>query len=195
MALKKKITNPDANKEQDKIRNPIRDNSNSELFKEEVIQDRIIVQNNIDSKTIGWLIVHTENIKSKSFELKANRTLVVGRKEVGFQPDIAINFEGNTDRYFSRKHMEITTEFDSASGITRFFITDTGTNGKGSTNGTFVDGQTKRILPGKRIEIFDGATIQAGRTKLVLKTANNVQNAMEATQIVAQSPYTKTIIE
>jgi len=188
MALKPKIHNPSGKVENKETRKP------KPVIKDEpVIPPKPII--NIPSKAVGWLIVHTEKLKSRSFEIYANKEMTVGRKEEGYNPDIAINFEGNTDNYFSRKHMEIFADYNTKTGTCSFYVTDTGTTGKGSTNGTYINGDSKRLPPNTRVEIYDGTTIQAGRTKLVLKTAKTVKTELEATQIVAQSPYTKTIIE
>lgn len=196
MAIKRKTTNPESQQ------GPI--NTNNQVQPPESPKKPPIVppiQNPVKpppvpqtDEVVGWLIVHTESVKSKSFAINLNKRLIVGRQEVGYTPDIAINFEGNTDNFFSRIHMEIFSEMDPFQKKVRFYVTDLGTNGKGSTNGTFVNGNAARLNPKFKIEIFDGATIQAGRTKLVLKTSNIVKTVEEATRIVVDSPYTKTVI-
>ena len=141
----------------------------------------------------GWLVVHTEGLIPKSFDIALNKKTVVGRKTDDSIPDIAINFEGNSDPTFSRHHLEIDTEKDSFTGKFRFFVSDVGVKRNGSLNGTFLNGNPIRLIPLQKVEIFDGATIQAGKTKLVLKSADIVKHIAEATQIVVNSPYTKTI--
>jgi len=163
--------------------------------KQPYFQEKAHINKKPDNDIVGWLIVHMEDVKNpRTFPLASNKKLLVGRKDDKTKPDIAINFEDNTDIYFSRKHLEIITENNPMNDTAKFFVKDIGTNGGGSTNGTFLNGNPMKITPLKVVEIFDGCTIQAGRTKLVLKTAETAKNSLEATQIVANSPYTQTVI-
>jgi len=65
---------------------------------------------------------------------------------------------------------------------------------RNSSNGTFVNAG-KRLSKRATVSLRDGDTIQVGRTKLVLKLPDSVDNSRDAELVVGPTPYLKTIIQ
>lgn len=148
-----------------------------------------------NSEVVGWLVVHDENAKSQTYDLHLGRQLV-GRVSQQFPSDIMIE---TTDQYMHREHFYIIVEKNDH-GQCSYLVETHSRSSKG--NGTFIDTkrlseferQLKRLSLGEQIYMEDGALIQAGKTKIFLKTKAAVSNKQDATRIVTQQKYTKTII-
>ena len=135
-------------------------------------------------KPIAWLIRHTEGQPVKTFSLYAGDNFI-GRF---LQPS------GNTivleeDPYVSRLHAVIMAD----EGMhTQFHINDSALSnqGKPSRNGTYVNGDERRI--NQKTRLFNNDTIQIGMTKLVFKLNNDNLNNI-VTQ-VEDAGYMKTVV-
>lgn len=140
---------------------------------------------------VGWLVVHSENAPQQTYDLRTG-TQVVGRKSLSRECEIMIE---TLDNCISRNHFRMTVECHA--GKYSYLIEDCN-----STNGTFIDTkrlkgyerELKRLAPGEQVYIEDGSIIQAGKTKIVLKTYGAATNSADATRIVSSSPINKTII-
>jgi pSer/pThr/pTyr-binding forkhead associated (FHA) protein len=137
-------------------------------------------------KLAGWLIVHTEGKKHDVFEIFFGKN-IIGRPTSNFKPDVPID-----DEYVSRRHAVIDVRYNKFN-VPEYYIEDNAksNNGKASTNGTFVNADTKRISEPKRI--IDGDTIQIGQTKLVLKTSDINFTTEEALKLVERQEYKTTV--
>lgn len=141
-----------------------------------------------ESKNKVWLIRHTENLPTKTFDLKIGKN-TIGRKAMDPSysiPDIVITKD--EDQWISRGihcSLEVQINNDEISVI----LSD-----NSSTNGTFINEKVYRLNPGDEEYIEDGETIQAGRTKFVLKTDQNVKSSQEASTVVQNSRYSQTIV-
>ena len=133
----------------------------------------------------GWLVVHDENAKPQTYELKASKN-TIGRLNNSKPCDIMIDTK---DSYMSRNHFIIEVEPNAKGGFT-YSISD-----PGSLNGTLINAdRSKRLSPNDILYLVDGDVIQAGRTKIVLKTPKTSKSAGEAEKTVVKTDYTKTII-
>ena len=152
-------------------------NKQSTSYKNEILDKK----NNVK----GYLIVHTENKKRISFKIE-NEIVYIGRKDESFQPHVYIN----DDKYISRGHANILIQNNN------FFLQDNQNNqtGKPSLNGTFLNGNPKRINSSQSVQIFDGDTIQIGETKLVFMTLKSISSENEAISKVSEMNYEQTII-
>lgn len=140
---------------------------------------------------LGWLVVHDEKTHSQTYDLYEGMQLI-GRKSESRPCDVMIE---TNDRCMSRNHftIEVTTKYGENQYVLK--------NAK-STNGTFVEtkmlrGYVKELRPmqlGEEVYIEDGDIIQAGNTKIILKTPKTATNRESATQIVKQTEIAKTII-
>lgn len=143
---------------------------------------------------VGWLIVHDENTPIQTYSLKLGKQLV-GRKSSSLPCFIMIETK---DRRMHRNHFYIIVQ-ETRNGLS-YCIESHKSSADG--NGTFVDTkrlngferEMRRLSNGEQIYLEDGALIQAGDTKIVLKTAQSVTNKADATQIVSQQKINKTII-
>ena len=148
-----------------------------------------------NSEVVGWLVVHDENAKSQTYDLHLGRQLV-GRVSQEFPSDIMIE---TTDQHMHREHFYIVIK-KNGRGQYSYLLETHPRSFKG--NGTFIDTkrlseferQLKRLSLGELIYMEDGALIQAGNTKMFLKTKAAVLNKQDATRIVTQQKYTKTIL-
>ena len=137
-------------------------------------------------KVPGWLVKHTENQPTQTYTLKTGKN-TIGRKASAYPvPDIQLTRED--DPYVSRG-VHCTHEIVERNGQIEVIISD-----NGSSNGTFINGRDYRLSPGDEEYLEDGETIQAGRTKFVLKTNRSAASKKEAGTIVQQTNYSKTII-
>jgi len=151
--------------------------------------------NNSDEKTtintvnnlanaMGWIVVHDENTKQQTYTLKKGVN-IVGRKSVSKPCDILIETD---DTYMSRNHLAI--EISQGTKGLEYLVYDVT-----STNGTFINGnKDKKLNQMDRVLLQDGDTIQAGRTKMVLRTKKVVGTAKNATNTVISMNHLKTII-
>lgn len=145
----------------------------------------------LNKEAVGWLVVHDEKTHTQTYDLLVGRQ-VVGRKSTSRPCEIMIDTE---DMEMSRNHFII--EVESHQGKYKYSLSDSK-----STNKTYV--QTKVLSDferavrklGKNEEIYieDGSIIQAGTTKIILKTLKSVNNKSQATEIVTNQHITKTIV-
>lgn len=143
------------------------------------------------NKAIGWLIVHDENTESQTHDLSEG-TQVVGRKSESKPCDIMIK---TSDKRFGRNHF--TVEVKQRSGNYNYVL-----KGYDDKNGTYVETkmlqgfakEMRRVKTGEEVYIEDGDIIQAGKTKIILKTIKTTPNRETATEIVNKQEISKTII-
>jgi FHA domain len=140
----------------------------------------------VKEKEIGWLIVHDENTETATFHLRKgiNR---IGRQSQTTPRDVNIAIR-TSDQYISREHCDIEVKWRHDKNGYDYILTD-----RGSANGTFVNAG-KRLSRSEDVMLSDGDTIQAGRTKLVLKLPSTFRNSQDAEDWVKSSEYTATII-
>ena len=139
-----------------------------------------------EAKAAAWLVKHTENQPTQTYTLKVGRN-TIGRKASDYPvPDIQMTSED--DPYVSRG-VHCTVEVVERNGQIEAIISD-----NGSSNGTFINGRDYRLSPSDEEYLKDGETIQAGRTKFVLKTNRSAASKKEAGTIVQQTDYSRTII-
>ena len=138
---------------------------------------------NLDD-VMGWLVVHDENTRQQTHSLKMGKN-IVGRKSVSKPCDVMIDTD---DTYMSRNHFAI--EIGLGVNGLEYLVYDVT-----STNGTFINAdKDKRLSQSDRIYLSDGDTIQAGRTKMVLRTKKMAGTAKNATDTVINTAPLKTII-
>lgn len=140
----------------------------------------------MDKKVVGWLIRHNENQQNISFELKEGRN-IIGRATEFFTPDVPID-----DEYVSRRHAVLNVILNQYN-VYEYYVVDNEevNNGKPSKNGTYVNGNIERIS--SPVRLIDGDTIQVGKTKLVLKTADITINVKEAVRLVKRQEYITSV--
>lgn len=164
---------------------------NKQSIEKETSKKQEVEQNDT---VVGWLVVHDEQTHTQTYELKEGKQLI-GRKSQSIPCEIMIETE---DRYMHRNHFYITV--NKFEGRYNYLIESHESSAKG--NGTFIDTKrlskfqraVKRMNLDEQIYIEDGALIQAGRTKIILKTIRTVANKEDATRIVSQEKITKTVI-
>lgn len=133
---------------------------------------------------IGWLIRHTENQSSKTFPLFYGRNYI-GRNPQAGTPTIVLD----DDPYVSRTHALL--EVININPL-QIVISDeaTANGGKASKNGTYINGDKKRIT--RRMTIGVNDTIQVGMTKLIIRLNNT--SIHKIVQEVEESEYMKTVV-
>jgi pSer/pThr/pTyr-binding forkhead associated (FHA) protein len=132
----------------------------------------------------GWIVVHDENTKQQTHTLKRGVN-VVGRKSVSKSCDVAIDTD---DMTMSRNHFAVEV-IHGPQGY-NYIVYDVT-----STNGTYINAdENKKLNQNDKIHVFDGDTIQAGRTKMVLRIKKVAGNAKKATDTVINTGHLKTII-
>lgn len=146
------------------------------------------------SKTeeVGWLIVHTENQPTITYSISEGDNFF-GRAEEGYLVDIPIK----GDFYVSRCHanLKVTKKIDKNYELVLFDNGERRDNSP-STNGTYLNGERKRLDKKSFSKIVHDDTIQVGQTKLVFKSKFHSPNYNfeEARKEVKESNYTATII-
>jgi hypothetical protein len=138
-----------------------------------------------ETAPVGWLIRHTENVPPEALPLFAGKNYI-GRKASGkFKPFLTVE----EDPHVSKVHAVI---FADPGEIYLFYVADTVTSneGKASTNGTYVNGQEKRITD--KVVVRENDTIQIGVTKFVLRYAENDPDNL--IREVSERPYAPTIV-
>lgn len=140
----------------------------------------------MNKKIVGWLVRHNENQENISFELKEGRN-IIGRPTSFFSPEVSID-----DEYVSRRHAVINVILNQFN-VYEYYIADNEevNDGKASKNGTYVNGKAERISD--PIRLIDGDTIQIGKTKLVLKTADITVDVKDAIRLVKRQEYITSI--
>ncbi len=143
-----------------------------------------------DGKIVaGWLVVHTENKLSITYELFEGEN-IIGRPDGPHHVDIRIE----DDEYVSRIHAKITIDKDFLHRF-HYKLSDDGSlrNGNPSTNGTYINGISERLSKNKTVFLRDGDTIQVGTTKLVFKNTDEADDDISAVSSVNNTDYTETI--
>ncbi len=142
------------------------------------------VNNYQSSAAIAYLIRHTENMPSKTYPLLMGKN-IIGRKAVPGIPFIEVD----NDAYVSRVHAVI--EVVSAQPLVVALYDDaTHNGGKESKNGTYVNGNVKRIT--QKVLLKNNDTIQIGMTKLTFKLPTD--NVAKIVKEVEESDYMKTVV-
>ncbi len=138
----------------------------------------------------GWLVIHDERKATASYDIFLGDNFF-GTAGEGFEVDIPIL----NDRYVSRSHANIRVSKDFLHRFHYQLLDDGTRRPKGpSLNGTYVNGNEKRLPKDAQVFLRDGDTIQVGDTKLVFKTIDKSHNLEEAANEVLQSDYTSTVI-
>ena len=138
----------------------------------------------------GWLTIHDENKKELSFDL------FVGDNFFGKQGEAdPVDMLIDNDPYVSRSHAYIRISKDFLNRFHCQLLDDGSRRSKGpSLNGTFVNGNTKRLAKDSSVFLRDGDTIQIGETKLVFKSVEKFHNIEDAVDEVRKSDYMETVI-
>ncbi len=146
-------------------------------------ENTVINPENFDD-IAGWLVVHDENTKQQTFPLKTGVN-IVGRKSVSKPCDVMIE---TNDKYMSRNHFAV--EISLGPKGFNYLVYDVT-----STNGTFINADINNKLDQlDKVYLTDGDTIQAGRTKMVLRTKKVAGTTQNATNTVINTQPLKTII-
>jgi hypothetical protein len=133
---------------------------------------------------LAWLVLHTEDKKTKSFPL-FDGINAIGRQSHEKYPSIVLA----DDSYVSRTHCFITV-LKSDFHITASLADDGKlNNGKPSRNGTYINGKENRIAT--KI-INENDTLQIGMTKLMFKWNSN--SIKEIEEIVDNSNFVGTVV-
>lgn len=140
---------------------------------------------------LGWLIVHDEKTHTQTYDLYEG-VQTIGRKSNSRPCDVMIE---TADNYMSRNHFII--EVINNRGCFHYVLKDAQ-----ATNRTYVEVDVlsefiKKLRPlnkDEEVYIEDGDIIQAGKTKIILKTPKSVPNREIATQIVTNQDIAKTVI-
>lgn len=130
---------------------------------------------------IGWLVLHTENVKPITYELYEGDN-ILGRPTNDNSVDVPIA----NDRYVSRKHCCI--QVVGSHSQWQYLLFD-----KGSTNGTYLN--TEKLKSQDQMYLVEGDTVQAGRTKFVFKSAQKSKDVDDAAKTVLDTDYEKTVLE
>jgi pSer/pThr/pTyr-binding forkhead associated (FHA) protein len=149
-------------------------------FKQEIERISSSNPNKKDVNTIGWLVLHTENIPPITYTIFEGKN-IIGRPTKDNSVDVSIKNDG----YLSRKHAILNIEFKH--GKWQYIFSD-----NNSTNGTFHN--TEKVEKGEELYLEEGDTIQVGRTKLVLKLKSKNATIDDAEKTVISSDFEKTII-
>lgn len=137
----------------------------------------------------GWLVVHTEDREHITYELFEGDN-AIGRHDGPHHVDIEIE----NDRYISRVHCVIKVKKDYLHRF-HYLLVDNDKNrqGKPSTNGTFINGNEKRIPASHKVFLKDGDIVQVGETKLAFKSTSASDSFEDAANSVLETDYTKTV--
>lgn len=142
----------------------------------------------------GWLIIKEEQAEMKTYVLHVGNN-TIGRKSSQNPPDHSID---TGDNRISRPHCTIEVKINRL-GILDFLLRDGAMLPEGvekfSVNGTYLNGNSARLLEQDRIYLKDADVIQVGLTKLVLKTGYKSGTLEEALEVVKGMAYTKTVRE
>lgn len=134
---------------------------------------------------VAWLVRHTENQSCSTYPLYYGRNYIGRNQHSSGTATVIIN----DDLYISRTHallevininpLQIIVSDDAASN-----------NGKPSKNGTYINGDEKRLTHKTTISAND--TIQVGMTKLIVRLNNT--SIHKIVQEVEESEYMKTVV-
>ena len=109
---------------------------------------------------VGWVVVHDESTETQTVPLKTGKQ-TVGRASVSKPCEVMIQTQ---DRYMSRHHLIIEV-VKGKDGAYKYWVSDH----PDSTNPTFIN--TFPLKRGTILELVDGAIMQMGKTKVILKNA------------------------
>lgn len=133
---------------------------------------------------VAWLVRHTENQSAKTFPIFYGKNYI-GRNTHASGSSIVIN----EDPYISRIHALL--EVINVNPLQVVVTDDAQSNGgKPSKNGTYINGDDKRLA--QRITIGPNDTIQVGMTKLIVRLNNT--SLHKIVQEVEESDYMKTVV-
>jgi pSer/pThr/pTyr-binding forkhead associated (FHA) protein len=150
----------------------------------EVTDEKTQINTDNSNNVAGWLVVHDENTKQQTHTLKMGKN-IVGRKSESKLCEVMIDTE---DKYMSRNHFAV--EVSLGTKGMEYMVYDVT-----STNGTFINAVKENKLNQKdKVLLSDGDTIQAGRTKMVLRIKKVAGTAKIATNTVISMKHLKTII-
>lgn len=136
-------------------------------------------------KEIGWLVIHDEHTKTATFQLRKGVNLI-GRKSSSTPSDVNIAIK-TEDLFMSREHCSIEVR-EGNDGNYEYLLSD-----RNSANGSYLN-EENRLSSSRIYSLRDGDTVQAGRTKLVLKLPSTVNDSHEAEDWVKRTDYSRTII-
>jgi hypothetical protein len=135
-------------------------------------------------KQVAWLIVHTENKKTETFDLFEGINYI-GRKK---KEDGAVSIVLQDDPFVSRTHAFI--KIKRIKGNLQFALYD-GDGGKPSINGVFLNGKEGRI--NQHCSLVENDTIQIGATKLVFKIKKEDKSITGEIEEVMKTGFIRTI--
>lgn len=147
-----------------------------------IVKSNSVNQTQKKAQPIAWLIRHTEYQDAKNFPIYLGIN-IIGR--VMQSEKNSILFE--QDSFVSRRHAVL-----YAQTPTNFTIEDSASanEGKASKNGTYLNGNPKRI--NQKISLKDGDTIQVGNTKLVFRL--NDEPIHKIIHEVEDADYMSTVV-
>jgi hypothetical protein len=152
--------------------------------KQETNNEKTQVSVEITNDIAGWLVIHDENTKQQTHTLKMGKN-IVGRKSDSKPCNVLIDTE---DKFMSRNHFAV--EINLGTKGLEYMVYDVT-----STNGTFINANKENKLSQMdKVFLSDGDTIQAGRTKMVLRIKKVAGTAKNATNTVISMKHLKTII-
>ncbi len=149
-------------------------------------KSKLSLDNPHAKEPLGWLVRHMENQTAVTFTIFAGKNYLGRKKQDGITNFIVID----DDVFISRIHAVIDAE---ESGDSEFYISDSESSnlGKPSKNGTYINGDDKRIS--QKIRLSDNDTIQVGVTKMILKV-NRDNNLKKIIKEVQNIKFMDTII-
>jgi ketosteroid isomerase-like protein len=131
---------------------------------------------------VALLVRHTENQRTKTFELYEGDN-VIGRLPVAAGKNV---IEIDNDEYVSRHHAVITIDRG------QIYLSDDAqaNGGRASKNGTYVNSRSERITT--RVRLKEEDTVQIGMTKFIIRLNNT--NIDKIVHEVEESNYMKTVV-
>jgi len=152
--------------------------------KHEINNEKTQVSIENTNNIAGWLVIHDENTKQQTHTLKMGKN-IVGRKSDSKPCNVLIDTE---DKFMSRNHFAV--EINLGTKGLEYMVYDVT-----STNGTFINANKENKLSQMdKVFLSDGDTIQAGRTKMVLRIKKVAGTAKNATNTVINTKPLNTII-
>jgi pSer/pThr/pTyr-binding forkhead associated (FHA) protein len=138
----------------------------------------------VENRSIaGWLIVHTENKKAKTFNLYEGVNYI-GRKKTDPNANVIII---DDDPFVSRTHAFIKCK---ESGGKLHFVLYDGDGHKPSVNGVFLNGNDDRI--DQHYLLKENDTVQIGITKLVFKVKKEYRSIAGELEEVMRTGFIRT---
>ena len=143
------------------------------------------VKNTPAHEPAGWLVRHTENQTPKTYSLWKGNNYIGRKLHETLKPFLVIE----EDLYISRVHAMISVEGNP--DRFSFYIEDSAQSNSGaeSKNGTYLNGNEKRIT--LRTKLNENDTIQIGVTKLILRY--NLHPIKKIVKEVEKSKFMHTV--